>query len=93
MDGNVSKEEILQDIAKLLKHKSINNSPKRSPQILVLGAPGSGCTSLSQSLSERYGFVQVSINQIIVNNITNNTKVGKIFKSCMENNEEIPDPL
>ena len=74
----MSKEEILEDKMKLIKHKTIINSPKRSLQILVLGAPGSGCSTLTQNLQKQYGFVQVSIGHMTIDHVTNNTKIGEL---------------
>lgn len=65
VDGSLSKEEILEDIDKLLKHKKINKTPKRSQKVLVLGAPGAGATTLSKHLSQKFGFVLVSIKQMM----------------------------
>lgn len=62
VNGELSKEEILKDIDKLLRHKKIQYSPRKSQKILVLGAPGAGSTTLSKHLSQKFGFVHVSIN-------------------------------
>lgn len=64
-----NREEIIENVARLLKYKLKNNAPKRSQKIIVAGPPGSGRTSLTKQLCAKYGFVNISTNQLMKDQI------------------------
>ena len=52
-----SREDILEDIARLLKFKIKSKRPKRPASVLVLGGTQLTRTTLAKKLAKRYGFV------------------------------------
>jgi Cdc6-like AAA superfamily ATPase len=49
-----NREEIIENIARLLKYRIRNKQPKRSHKIIVAGSPGSGRSTLSKALCNKY---------------------------------------
>jgi len=62
-------------------------------RIILLGAPGSGKGTLSESLIKEYGVVQISTGDIFRENIKNETPLGLKAKDYMNRGELVPDSL
>ena len=52
-----SREDILEDIARLLKFKIKTKRPKRPAAVLVVGGTKNIRTTVARKLAKRYGFV------------------------------------
>ncbi len=70
----------------------------KSKQILVgpvilLGAPGAGKGTQAKRISDHYGIPQISTGDILRDNISRGTQLGKEAKELMENGHFAPDQL
>jgi hypothetical protein len=54
-----SREDILEDIARLLKFKIKAKRPKRPASVLVIGGSKDARTNVTKKLAKRYGFALV----------------------------------
>ena len=54
-----SREDILEDIARLVKFKIKNKRPKRPAAVLVVGGSQAARTTVAKKIAKRYGFVLV----------------------------------
>ncbi|MDR1572901.1 MAG: adenylate kinase [Clostridiales Family XIII bacterium] len=66
---------------------------KRSVNLILLGAPGSGKGTQSAKLSARFGIPAVSTGDIFRANIANKTTLGKQAKGYMDRGELVPDAI
>lgn len=68
-----SREDILEDIARLLKFKIKTKRPRRPASILVLGGNRDQRVNISKKLARRYGFVLVTAREQLSDQISKNT--------------------
>ncbi|EGR27597.1 hypothetical protein IMG5_193500 [Ichthyophthirius multifiliis] len=85
--------ELLEDMAHLMEFKIKPKAPKKSARILVIGPPGSGRSTLSKQLAQKYGLLYVSTTQLISNQIAQKTEIGKIALQLLSLGELIPDEI
>jgi hypothetical protein len=79
IDGNnMNREEILEDIARLLKFKIKSKRPKRPAAILVMGGNKDQRSEVSKKLSKRYGFAYVSARELLVEQVGKSSEVGRL---------------
>lgn len=68
-----SREDILEDIARLLKFKIKSKRPKRPAAVLILGGSKVDRTAVAKKLAKRYGFVLVMAREQLADQISKNT--------------------
>ncbi len=61
--------------------------------VILLGAPGAGKGTQAKRISERYGIPQISTGDLLRENISRGTALGKEARSRMERGELVPDEL
>jgi SpoVK/Ycf46/Vps4 family AAA+-type ATPase len=64
-----NRDEVLNNIAKMLKLKFRSNAPRRPPRVLILGPPGSGRSSQAKKVAQAYGFVHISTTELLKDEI------------------------
>ncbi|KAK4531318.1 hypothetical protein CCYA_CCYA07G2175 [Cyanidiococcus yangmingshanensis] len=97
IDGRRSKSEVFDDIVRaigMLRMRSYWEA-KRSgpPRIILLGPPLSGVEKYAARLTKEYGCVRISIDQLIRQASTEQTRIGMLIRRHLENNELVPDHL
>jgi adenylate kinase len=63
------------------------------PNFIVVGVPGSGKGTLSQYLTEQYGYNHVSIGDLIRSHIQNKTELGLQIEQIVKNGDYIDDTI
>ena len=61
--------------------------------IVMFGGPGSGKGTQSEKLINKYGLHHISTGEVLRNHIKNETDLGKIAKSYIDEGQLIPDDL
>jgi len=61
--------------------------------LVLLGAPGAGKGTQSKILARQYGIPQLSTGDLLRDNVTRGTELGKTAKSVLENGGLVSDPL
>jgi len=61
--------------------------------IILLGAPGAGKGTQAKRISERYGIPQVSTGDLLRDNISRGTELGKAARAAMERGDLVSDEL
>ena len=61
--------------------------------IIIFGAPGSGKGPYSEEIKEKFGMGHISTGDVLRSEIKNDTELGKVAKSYIDNGQLIPDSL
>lgn len=61
--------------------------------LLIMGAPGSGKGTFSSRLKDHYGLNHISTGDIFRENIKNQTELGRLAKSYMDQGHLVPDEV
>ena len=88
---NASKEEIIQNIARLLQLKI--DQPLRPPRLMLLGPPGCGKTTQAKAIADKFGLTLVSTRNLLEEEIGRKVKNSMLIKNCIEGGEQIPDDI
>lgn len=62
-------------------------------RLIILGAPGAGKGTQSQSITKRYNIPQISTGDIFRAAVSNQTELGKKVKGIMDAGQLVPDEL
>eukprot|EP00331_Platyophrya_macrostoma_P033037 CAMPEP_0176444716 /NCGR_PEP_ID=MMETSP0127-20121128/23237_1 /TAXON_ID=938130 /ORGANISM="Platyophrya macrostoma, Strain WH" /LENGTH=452 /DNA_ID=CAMNT_0017830295 /DNA_START=17 /DNA_END=1375 /DNA_ORIENTATION=- len=90
---DAAEEELLEEMARLVKYRIKSKAPKRSASILILGPPGAGRSSLAKLISQKYGLVHVNSSQLLKDQIARKTEIGKLSLSMINKGELVPDDV
>ena len=66
---------------------------KQLEVIIFLGPPGSGKGTQAEMLSKKLNFQHISVGDLLRENISNNTKLGKLANTYVDSGELVPDDL
>ena len=66
---------------------------KQLEVIIFLGPPGSGKGTQAKMLSKKIDFRHISVGDLLRENISNNTKLGKLATTYVDSGELVPDDL
>ena len=66
---------------------------KQLEVIIFLGPPGSGKGTQAEILSKKLNFQHISVGDLLRENISNNTKLGKLATTYVDSGELVPDDL
>lgn len=61
--------------------------------VILLGPPGAGKGTQAIRISQRYGIPQISTGDLLRDNITRGTELGKQARALMDRGELVPDEL
>ncbi|MHA1264434.1 MAG: adenylate kinase [Candidatus Helarchaeota archaeon] len=62
-------------------------------KIILLGAPGAGKGTQSKFITEKYGIPQISTGDILRKAVREETEIGKLAKSYMDEGKLVPDDI
>lgn len=88
-----SREEILEDIARLLKFKIKAKRAKRPASVLVFGGSQQTRTNVAKRLAKRYGFVLVMAREQLSEQIAKNTEVGRLVLDNIRRKTLVKDSI
>jgi len=91
LDGSL--QTAVDDMARLIKFKIKAKQPMRSLKIIIVGPTGCGRNTIAAQLAKRFGFVNVSIIGLLMEQIKNKTKVGANISEFLHNKELVPDEI
>lgn len=80
-------------MARLIKFKIKAKQPCRSFRIIVVGPSGCGRNTVAGYLAKRFGFVNVSISSLLVQQIKNKTPVGATISEYIKGGQLVPDEI
>jgi adenylate kinase len=85
--------DVLDDIHTMLKLRFRNNAPKRPPQVIMIGPPGSGKTTQAQIASDAFGLVLISPQKILKEEAERNPPIKIKLQEAAEKGEPVPDEI
>lgn len=88
-----TQSEVEKDLAKILKIRFKSDAPRRPPRVIVLGPPGSGRTTMANSLVQQFGLVRVCVRDLLKNEIRENPQNGATITKCIDSGEPVPDHI
>lgn len=88
-----SREDILEDIARLLKFKINAQRPKRPAAILILGGKREHRVAIAKKLARRYGFVLAMAREQLNEQISKNSEVGRLVLDNIRRKTLVKDSI
>ena len=76
-----------------MKLRLKSNALRRPPRVLLMGAPGSGKTTLGNIIAKKFGLIYVDALNLLNGEIANKTDIGKAAEELLRESEMIPDDM
>lgn len=73
------KQKIEANLICMLKVKYNKESPRKPPQVIIQGPPGSGRSTQSKLLAEKFGLIHISTEELLANLSKKQPELGKII--------------
>ena len=80
-------------LVRMVSLRFSESSPRRPPNIVILGPPGSGRTTQARLVADQYGLVCVSVRDLIVEQSKKSPELGQIIKRAVISGQMLPDHL
>lgn len=80
-------------LVRMVSLKFSETSPRRPPNIVILGPPGSGRTTQARLVADQYGLVCVSVRDLIAAQGKKSPELGQIIKRAVISGQMLPDNL
>ena len=93
VDGNKAQDVVLEEIARIHRLHTKNSAPKRAPRLLICGPPGSGRSSNSRRLAEKYELVHVQVSSLIKHEIAKKTPEGRLAWRAIKNGDPVDSQM
>ena len=77
----------------MLKLRYKSDAPRRPPRVILLGPPGSGRSTQSRSLAEKFGLVNVSPSLLLKTEAERNPGIKIKIRESLERGEPVPDEI
>ena len=88
-----AQQDVCNDIYDHLELRFKSGAPRRPPRVIIAGPPGSGKYTQAKKLSEIFGMVHVSMNDLLKKEIATNREFGKHISECIDNGDPVPDHI
>jgi len=94
LDGTKSQQQILEEIARVLKLKK-TKAPRRPQRVILMGPPGSETEQQAIKIAQKYKLVYVQVTQMLRDAIRREgeTQLAQDLAARLQNNEPLPDDI
>jgi len=102
IDADKEHDTIINDLARIMRLRfrtSLTNPSeagkllRRPPRILFIGPPGSGKTTLSRLVAQRFGLVNVSASELLEREITRKSVIGREVEGLIREGKLVSDDI
>ena len=93
MDANKSNNQVIEDVARLLKLKLKSNAPRKPPRVLLFGMRGCGKKTQAYKIADKFGLVYVNTSNLIKAEISKKEKLGQEIATYALKGEMVPDEI
>eukprot|EP00826_Nyctotherus_ovalis_P039115 TRINITY_DN3730_c0_g1_i26.p1 TRINITY_DN3730_c0_g1~~TRINITY_DN3730_c0_g1_i26.p1 ORF type:complete len:438 (-),score=132.75 TRINITY_DN3730_c0_g1_i26:108-1421(-) len=91
IDGTQPQNMIVDDMRRIMKLRVKPSGPRSPPRIVVVGAPGSGKTTLSRMIAKHFSLVHVSTVNLLNSEVGKQSSLGKVAAEAMSKGELVGD--
>ena len=88
-----AQQDICNDISDHLELRFRSGAPRRPPRVIIAGPPGAGKYTQARNLSQLFGMVHVSMNDLLKQEIATNREFGKVISKAIDEGEPVPDHI
>lgn len=88
-----AQSDVSNELGKMLKLRFKSNAPRRPPKVVLVGPPGSGCSTQAHAIAEYFGLVKVSVRDLLKEEVKRNPTNGRVISNCIDNGLAIPDNI
>jgi adenylate kinase len=71
----------------------MKGQPRRVPQIIILGPPGSGRGTQAKNIAKKYGLVHISTRSLVKQELEKKPAIATIISECMNEGKMIPESM
>ena len=80
-------------LSRMVSLKFSESSPRRPPNVVILGPPGSGRTTQAKLVADQFGLICVSLRDLIDEQAKKTPELGQVIKRAMISGQLLPDHL
>lgn len=91
VDKYESQNEVVDELAKLLKFKAKTNAARRPPRIILAAPPSSGKMAIVRRLAQKLQIIPISVLELLEKEIALKNENSEIILNALNNNEPVPD--
>lgn len=91
VDGTQPQSVVIDDMRRVMKLRVKSSGPRSPPRVVVVGAPGSGKTTLSRMIAKHFSLIHVSTVNLLSSEIARQTSLGKAAAEAMSKGELVGD--
>lgn len=85
--------QIETNLIRMISLKFNKNSPRRPPQIVLLGPPGSGRATQGRLLADQFGLINISVRELVKEKMKETADLSQIIKSSMVAGKRLPNEI
>jgi adenylate kinase len=86
-----SQNDVVDELAKLLKFKNKTNAARRPPRIILVAPPSCGKLSIANRLARQLQIIPINIMDLLKKEIANKNENSKLILEKIENGELVDD--
>ena len=91
VDKFENQNEVVDELAKLLKYKAKTSSARRPPRIILAAPPSIGKAKIAEKLAKKLQIIHVSILDLLKKEINNKNENSQIILESLNKGESVPD--
>jgi adenylate kinase len=88
-----SHNDVYYDLSQVLGLRYLKGQPRRVPQIIILGPPGSGRGTQAKLIAKKYGLIHISTRSLVKDELQRKPAIAPIISECMNEGKLIPESL
>lgn len=90
---NGEDDNLVDNLARILKFKFNINIPLSPLKVIVIGLDDVTSNNYTQSISKKYGFINICYNSVISDEIRRKSEIGKLLYYKLQQKEDIDDQI
>jgi len=92
VDGK-SSDEVKADLCRILRVRFRNGAPRQPPKVVIIGPPGSGVSTQTELIAERFGLVAIQPEKLVNEEMKVNQAMKMRVDEFVKSGRGIPDDV